>query len=339
MVEETGEGRKKSEMPEFSINNWNDFSKEFEDYYNDTVLFRSKIIRINSLLSYRILNESESNQVLIGKSNWLFYSNTVLDYKRTNLYTKEQLQDIKSTLEEADQYFKGMGIQFAIYIAPNKNSIYPENMPSNYYINGEVSKANQLLQYLQEHTNINVIYPQKELIDYKNKHMDQPIYLHLDTHWNSLGACIGSDVLLKKLGQKGLDMEHIQLEEINSPLYIWNDYDLSRMLNLSDDLNHDMNYNVKNYSDKIITTQQDIFTNEEDYNSLVKYNSDAGNQKIYMSGDSFGAPMLHFIAANYGQVMYSHNFEKALLEKEKPDVYIFEVIERNLGDFSQLNIN
>lgn len=339
MVETTDEGRKKSEMPQISINNWHDFPKEFEDYYNDTVLFRSKIIRANSLLSYKFFNESESNQVMIGKSDWLFYRNTIIDYKHNNLYTQEQLQSIKNTLEEANTYFQGKGIQFAIYIAPNKNSIYAENMPSNYLINGEVSKANQLYQYLQENTNINVIYPQKELIEYKNEHIDHPIYLHLDTHWNFLGACIGSDVLLKKLGQKGLDIKNMRLEEINSPVYIWNDYDLTRMLNLSDDLNQDINYQITNYSDKIITTQQDIFKNEKEYNSIVRYDSNAKNQKIYMSGDSFGAPMLQYIAADYAQVIYSHDFDKDLLEDEKPDAYVFEVVERNLSDFNQLNVH
>ena len=59
----------------------------------------------------------------------------------------------------------------------------------------EKDNTDQIVEYLKTNTDIRVVYPYEELMRFKEKYPDEPLYYHLDTHWNELGAYIGAKAL------------------------------------------------------------------------------------------------------------------------------------------------
>lgn len=55
---------------------------------------------------------------------------------------------------------------------------------------------------MRENTNVTVICPYEELISYKELNPDRILYHKMDTHWNDLGAYIGTCALFRALDLK-----------------------------------------------------------------------------------------------------------------------------------------
>ncbi len=66
------EKRKLAEKPVFSGRQPFSFSKKFEAYYNDHFTFRTRLVYLNNLLTYKLFHTSASAKVVIGKEGWLF---------------------------------------------------------------------------------------------------------------------------------------------------------------------------------------------------------------------------------------------------------------------------
>lgn len=317
-----------AEIPKLTKENYREFSGIFESYFNSHIPFRSQMITFCSLVDVNLFQEKSINdKVVIGKNNWLFYSeqSNIEDYKGTNLLTLEQLQLIADNLLTSRAYLDSRGIEFVLFLAPNKESVYgEENLPS-YYRAGEITRAEQLVDYLQENTDIRVVYPLEELRAYKDEYF---LYWHYDTHWNVAGGYIGGKALLKELG---IDMP--SLEEISCTPYDFSGYDLARMMNLQEYYERnkpaDLNYDVSGYDRNNL---QRILM--DDATEMI-YHSDApGGKKLFMARDSFAGSMAGVLASNFQDSYMPHwngFFEQSQIDWQQPDVFVLEVVERELN--------
>ncbi len=116
---------------------------------------------------------TDNNRVLIGEDDWLFYTleNSLEKYQNRITLSPEQLSQITAYLTDINHWAKQNGKKFYFVIAPDKNKIYGE------YMTNKVQKiqddthglGNQLVRHLNQHTDINVIYPYDALHAAKNK--------------------------------------------------------------------------------------------------------------------------------------------------------------------------
>ena len=128
------EQRVVAEKPIFSWKTIQNYPKEFEEYYNDNLPFRTQLIEINNLIDYFVFNTSPLDKVIIGKDGWLFYNpaptdldgEPLKDFNGENLYSPEELQIMASHLLSVRDTLQSRGQEFIVYIAPNKKSIYGE---------------------------------------------------------------------------------------------------------------------------------------------------------------------------------------------------------------------
>ena len=103
--------------------------------------------RFDALTTYYGVGEISSSQVLAGSDNWLFYKtksdgNPIADFEGTNSFTKQETDHIASLALSAQEEAQKRGMKFAILVAPNKESIYWENMPKNYR-HAEISRTDR----------------------------------------------------------------------------------------------------------------------------------------------------------------------------------------------------
>lgn len=316
-----------TELPKLTRENYREFAAQFEGAYNNGVPFRSQLISFNSLLDVRVFGEKEINdKVVIGDEDWLFYSaeSDIDDFKGTNLFSEEELAAIADNLTTSGKWLEERGSEFVLFIAPNKETIYgEENLPS-YYKRGEQTRAQQLVEYLRENTNLRVVYPEEEMKTYKD---DWSLYWHYDTHWNAAGAYIGARALLAELG-----IEVPLPEEVTFTRDDYSGYDLARMMNLQDyyekHMPKDINYVVTGYEPNNLQA-----VSIDDATALV-YHSDAPDtRKLFMVRDSFAGGMAGVLASSFQDSYMAHwngFFEQSMVEEQDPDVFVLEVVERRL---------
>ena len=90
---------------------------------------------------------SGNPDVILGTDGWLYYSDTLTDYTGTDPMGERELFAASKNLQLMSQYCGENGRSFLFVIAPNKNSVYGENMP-DYGCAGEESNAQRLLERL-----------------------------------------------------------------------------------------------------------------------------------------------------------------------------------------------
>src|SRR5690606_14126495 len=99
--------------------------------------------------------------------------------------TDEQLKKIATTQMERKEWLKLLGMDYYIFIPPMAHSIYPEFLPSTFKKTYPLTKTEQVVDYLQKHTDLKVITVNEHLLKYKKHHL---LYYKGDTHWNHYGA-------------------------------------------------------------------------------------------------------------------------------------------------------
>lgn len=109
----------------------------------------------------------------------------------------EALYNIAHMLSMTQEALNEKGVKFLFTIAPNKNSLYGENMP--YYDSLKVTdetNRERLTQVLKQ-----------EGVSYADLYQafteqDEVLYHARDSHWNNKGAALAADVLMSMLDKE-----------------------------------------------------------------------------------------------------------------------------------------
>ena len=332
---ENYENRIAVEKPVFSWEMAESYPAAYEAYYNDHLPFRSQLIDLNSHLNYDVLQTSPNREVVKGKEDWLFYNNSLDDnsveaYKGMALFTEEELVRIGTNLLNLKTLAEANGVEeFVLFIAPNKERVYPEKMPDYYGTAAEQYRAKQLIEYLKANTDITVVYPYEELLEAKERY-PQRLYYRLDTHWNGIGGYVGSCALLEELGIDMPLLEELDIEETEPTIC-----DLADMIHLRKSLNTDEDYVVTGYDVYGLQMDRHDLTGEYVYRCE---NVDSG--RFFMIRDSFADAMDDYLASRFEascMVHYSGNWMEAFV-REEPDIFVYELVERRVGSLLDLRI-
>ncbi len=196
------EKRDDVERPVLNIYNYDDFPDDYESYYNDNIPYRNQLISLNNSIEYFLFGQSANDDVVIGKDGWLFYRDPTEQSLGYWQYSDEQLKQIANNLEVTDRILERHGIEFVLFIAPNKETIYKDKLPAYYETEDTYTSVDQLVDYLRSNTDIRVVYPRRELEKARDTHTDKLLYYKLDTHWNNIGGYLGTVSLAEELGVK-----------------------------------------------------------------------------------------------------------------------------------------
>lgn len=331
------ENRELAMQPELTLDNYGTFSQEFDLYFNDHIPFRNNLITINSAIDYFIFNKSISDYVIVGDDNWLFYSraddgDSVSCYQGTNLLSEEELEHIAHNCMEQREFLAQQGVEFVIFIAPNKERIYYDKMPEKYGSPSHSYRVRQIVDYLKANTDVRVVYPYEELMQAKEL-IDENIYYKTDTHWNNIGGYVGTVALMEELG---IEMPSIDDEQISIVCGDNIAGDLSAMLNLSKELAFsDVEYYVEGYDTHNVQVVEEDFLNAYAYHA-----ENADPRKIYVRRDSFSSAMRTYIGSQFSDsyLRYSGSYSYEDYRTQNPDIYVYETVERYVGELKDFSV-
>lgn len=288
--------------------------------FTERLCARNKLIAFNSELTSLLTGGTymESTQVLLGKNNWLFYKteldgHPLWDYMGINHFTDEELAAIAANLVSMRDGFNALGVDFYVTALPNKEIIYEEYMPDTVARVDEVSRAEQLADYIWDNTDLVYVYPKQALLDAK---AEGQIYYQTDTHWNQKGAFVGMQQLMHEAyGVEAKDLDSVSFDITSHDLA----GDLAVIGGVADKYNIDTTY---------------VF--DTDTADKAQYRDEVA----LVVGDSFSGFLSTIAKGYYKEVhwIYTKDFTMSMLDEYDADVVIWESVERYMETFLNVNL-
>lgn len=322
--ETSSENRQLSEFPspkteEGKINV--EWLSQAGDYFQEHFAFRNELVTGNALLHGRLLETSTADGVIQGKNGWLYYKDSLDDYLGQDLLSDRSLFNIAHMLSMTQQALEEKGVNFLFTIAPNKNSLYGDNMP--YYdklkVSGQTNREN-LEDWLKT-----------EKVAYADLYQalmeeNEVLYHARDSHWNNKGAALAADVLMDALGK-----DHDSYE--GESYTVRRDYtgDLDTMLYpLASTADDEIYYDKE-------TTYATVEEIQSNFDPRITTVNPVKEGSLVMYRDSFGNALLPYMADAYANAYFSRGIPYQLMDVEthSADTVIIERAERFLPEMSQ----
>jgi len=318
------EKREKFTFPNFwfrGIASTNYFRK-VDDYFQDNFGFREQLVKINSLFHLYIFHTSSNPSVIVGKEGWLFYNaeNAYENYSGQNLFTTEELQKITETLLKTKQKLKNQNIRFLLVIAPNKHSIYGNEMQKRFQRPHTKTQTDQVVNILKENG-----IPYLDLRETLSQNSQKiQLYYKTDTHWNNYGAHLAYQKISEKLGLTPHEWS-FRVEDREGG-------DLSGFLSLKE-IMHDTHITAKPLFETKAKLLPTTFENPKKNRDLYTFGTENKDQlRAVVFRDSFSNALVPYLSEHFQKASYvwTYTVLDSIIESEKPDVVIVEIVERYL---------
>lgn len=286
---------------------------ETADYIADRFWLRQNCVTAWSKLNAGLFRTSVDDSVVLGKNGWIYYSETLDDYMGIGT-PEDKLRSVAGNLSLLQEYVRDCGAEFVFTVAPNKNSLYPENMPSGIPEAHNQSDAVRLVPLLEEY---DVNYA--DLFETISGE-DAVLYYETDSHWNSEGAALGADTILSAVGLKSsfYGGDFTEGEEHTGDIY-------------------EMLYPCGERREKdrvpVIPFSFDTASSTNGGKAL-KIESECGNGdgRLICWRDSFGNTLYPYLAESFSQALFLREatYDLTRLEPGSADTVIVELVERNI---------
>lgn len=322
---ESSENRRLAEMPKFIINEYSSYATRFDEYATDHIFLKNRIIRMYAIFSYKVFNESITDNDLVGKDNNLLigkgwgisgYNDVYNEYKNIRLYAGREMQTVVDGINYINDRLNEKGIKFIVCIPSNKEMIYREYYPEYVKVVEAENRCDSLVGYIEENSTVPIIYPKRKMEKYTG---GLPLYYKYDTHWNLLGAYICEQQLLEYLGIVLPDLSDKKIYDEQLVYHPSAEDDLAREMSLVGCFEPDREYIIDGYP-----LLEDY--NQEEFSS----SNPIINQRILFAGDSFRNNVKTYIAKDFAdsKVIYQYDLCESIVDEYKPDVVVLEYVDR-----------
>ena len=311
---ESTEKRTLAKKPVLDVRRFFSFPDEYQAYFHDNFGLRNLLVRWNSLLQFKWLKISPHPMVVIGKHDWLFLGGkpTIDDYRGLLSYSMEELDFIQRRFDSDAAMLKSRGIQYLVVICPNKDTVYPEFMPDNITRVRETRRLDQLKRHLQDRgSQVRLVDLRDALINAKNR---CPVYDKLGTHFNPFGGFVAYQEIMRELAVSFPGITPLTIDD------------------------HRIKVQTKPGANTDLTYFSAIVGALSDFDvSLVPTAESKTHKKIpklLMYHDSFVWQLHPYLVHDFDDIILIHHDDAYInhetIQREKPDVVIYEVVERNL---------
>lgn len=292
---------------------WNsDVLDQLTDYIADHFALRQEMVTANAALQTGLLATSPAEDVIYGRDGWLYYQETLDDYQNRATLTEDEAAQVARTVADMQAYCEARGAAFLFTIAPNKNSLYPENMPARYLQSDSPGNYELVARYLSEY---GVNYA--DLFTFLSA-QDEVLYHQTDSHWTNRGAALAHDFLMQTLG-----LPYTAFGEADYTTENTHRGDLYEMLYPKGTQREAQQQYAVDFS--YVTpprTAEDI---------LIQTTSPAAaNGRLLLCRDSFGNALHPFLAADFREAVITRQMPYPLEQVQAGDTVIVEIVERNL---------
>ncbi len=267
----------------------------------------------------------EMNGTIFGRDDWMFcnYDNSIGYYCGSNLMSEQQMADRLSLMQRLQQICDSRGIKLQFMIAPNKEQVYSEFMPT-YTIENSYKKVQRFVDYARQNSSIKIIYPLDELRAAKNI---MSTYYKYDTHWNHYGSFIATQALYKAMGLAYVSPDSVSYTDgsciwglVITAGLSWQDYER--------DYDHIPDYKPEV---ELFNTEGEIDFIHTEKSAVYRTDSTAADgSRFVMIGDSFRLYMMPYLERDFAHVSIAHrdNVNDVCDDIRQADILVVECVER-----------
>ena len=316
-----------------------------DNYFSDHFGFRKKLIRWFQNWKIGIYHDRSVYKVLVGPNRWLFTGEEqmVEHYLGIAKFTPQQLADWQKILERLRDWLAAHGIKYLFVIPPNKQDIYPEELPAwlrNAVPASRETKLDQFLKFMRAHSTVEVLDLRPALVAAKKT---APVYLINDTHWNLFGGFLACQEVVKTLTKQLPDLPPLRLEDFtwtNTPA---TGGDLARMLGTdAPEINYFSLHAKPSVSAPVVrAATNEISTWDPHKHSMISENPAPLPESAVVFHDSFGVSWQPFLGCCFKHIVYmsdNREFNTRVILENHPQVVVNEILERyfNSHDLKEL---
>lgn len=291
-------------------------------YEEDHFALRQKMITANARLDAALFGVSGTDDVLLGKDGWLFYSETIPQRLHEAPLTDRQLFGAARALALMDEYCRERDARLLFTCAPNKVSIYPEYLKKDRTPLEGADDIDRLLPYLKAQgvQYADLFAPLKEA--------DEVLYYRTDSHWTEKGAALAADTLADALGLENADLFRAGFTESGTH---------------RGDL-YEMVYPSGRYEEPMLAPSGGLpfeyarpIRSEEDQLIDTVCEAAPEGSSLLMFRDSFGNSLHRYAASYFRDAEFSRSmpFRMELVDTSQAKTVIIEIVERNLRYLSE----
>lgn len=299
-----------------------DFPASYSSYFDDHYLLHQQQVDVLNLVRFHLLHETTFPNVLIGKQDWLYYTgeNNIAEFECVIPFTSKELRAVRSRVLDWNEQLEEGGIRFYIVIAPNKETIYPQYLPDRIKPGVNACRIDQVMRELQT-TQLSVLDLRAAM---QTAALNSQVYYRTDTHWNAAGALLASQEILALLKE---DFPQLTLPSIN-------DYQEETQPfsgDLAGFLPADGRF-VEQAVSLVPILQPRALLEEGADRSIVSSIPGSALPRVLIFRDSFTDALIPFLSEHFSRVVYGFSFivDLDLVDREKPDIVIFELAQRYL---------
>ena len=313
------------QKPKLEFKNITKFPQNYENYFNDNVAFKNELRIFRSKVLYDIFNMSSNEKVIVGENGWLFYNSkinedtdSILDYRNTFKFDESIKNVYMQILLNTKILLKERNVDLYILIVPNKENVYSDKLENIINrVDNSNSRIEDLIDYLRENTDLDIIYPKEQLI--LNRKINET-YFKYDTHWNNYGGYVAIEELMKVIDDK------FEMPKITITMKKGNG-DLARM-NLMPYITND---------EPIITGFFDdisIYLEELPQYTLCSSDNAIYDKTVLVVGDSFMNTTKQYISKLYKKSIFVNrdDYNENYIKQFDVDIVIYESVERLAGE-------
>jgi hypothetical protein len=303
-----------------------------EAFVNDHFGFRQQLLRWHNQWKLNVFNEFSTGSILHGQEGWLYWTSEggLEDYLGTSRFDEQQLRDWQTLLETRRDWLAGLGIKYIFVIPPNKQSIYPEYIPSWLKKSETPAKLDQFLTHMKTHSTVEVLDLRPALLEAK---LNGWLFLKTDTHWNGMGAFLACQQVADKLSRQLPVIKPLSLDAFDQKPVIEPAGDCARYLGLGNLLQETQQV-VLSPRLPLQPLRQSRGSQHPDKQwpqpdpEISENDGGVGRAVVYR--DSFAEAMMPFLGYHFQQTIYfgRADWDKEFMLREKPDVVIDEMVER-----------
>jgi len=326
------EKRRPAPFPDFrGLAQTRDFLSGLTAWFDDHFGFRRRLVRTNNHYKHQLFGASEK-EVLEGRDGWLYFTagdmlDNCLGHGR---FTQKDLETYQRLLERRRDWLAQRGCKYLFVIAPDKHSVYPEHLPEWCEKALKPGKADQFFQHMKAHSTVMVADVRQSLKQAKSQGL---AYWKTDSHWNSLGAFTAYQTIIEMLshdmpGVKPLPPDAFERGSWNPP-----PGDLAILMGDAGFTEpQQITFTPRAPLTKLEPAKvPDLLPKHwlKDTEPTITRN-ERGQGKAIVFRDSFGEYWLGLIGQHFRETIYiwELQLEPELIEREKPEVVITEMVER-----------